>query len=46
MSDMENIEHLTFNIQHSMDCRIAGPSVFGVKCSMLNVFHVQAGGSS
>jgi hypothetical protein len=46
MSKMGNIEHSTFNIQHPVHCQIACPWEFGVKCSMLNVFHIQAGGSS
>ena len=44
MSEMGNIEHSTINIQLPMNGRSAGPWVFGVESSMLNVFPVRSGG--
>jgi hypothetical protein len=41
---LENIEHSTFNAQHSMNCRATFPSMFHVECSMLNVSSSLNGG--
>ena len=44
MNDLGNIEHPTFNAEHSMDCYATPTSMFSVECSMLNVSPLSTGG--
>ena len=46
MSKLENIEHSTFNAEHSMNHRHSPLSALEVECWRLNVFFFLTGGRS